>query len=198
MRSINLLLSVFVLFIIVQLSFGQDEYGMSNNEYPLKSNIQFNPAGFLQFGPMIQAEIKVAPNFVVFPHLRLAGLGLMSHLAVDYDNLDVSSMAFGAGFRMLPGSGKHRPYFGLITEYGWGTGSDDAGEYYNGAEYRHSYFTVIGNGGFRWRFNTMFIQLGGYAGVVIETEDKRIDYEVDYGTDTEFIAMLEFAFGFEF
>ena len=99
---------------------------------------------------------------------------------------------------MLPGSGKHRPYFGMITEYGWGTGSDEGGDYDAAAEYEHTYFTIVGNGGFRWRFSSMFIQAGGYVGVVVETSDRRIDPEFEYGNDTEFIAMLEFAFGFEF
>lgn len=189
---------MFVFAGLLQFSYAQDEYGMGGNVYPLKNNIQINPAGFLQFGPMVQLEIKVAPSVVIFPHVRLAGLGLLSHLAVDYDNLDVSSMALGAGVRMLPGSGKHRPYFGIVGEYGWGTGSDNAGEYYNAVNYEHTYFTIVGNGGFRWRFGSMFIQAGGYAGVVIETSDRRLDPVIEYGNDTEFIAMLEFAFGFEF
>lgn len=198
MKSIKVLLAMAVIFGVFQQGFAQDEYGMRSTRYPVKTNIQFNPMGFLQFGPMVQLEIKVAPHFVVFPHVRFAGLGLLSHLVVDYDNLDVSSMAFGGGMRVLPGSGKHRPYFGFISEYGWGTGSDESGAYYDGGEYRHAYVTIVGNGGFRWRFSSMFIQVGGYAGVVIETEDKRVDYNVDYGNDVEFLGMLEFAFGFEF
>jgi len=162
--------------------------------YPLKSSIQFNPVGFLQFGPMVDFEIRVTDNFVLFPHVRFAGLGLLSHLSVDYDYLDVTSMAFGGGFRILPGSGKHRMYFGGVAEYGWGTGSND----WDDSEYRHSYISMVGNVGYRWRFSSMYIQTGGYLGLVFETEDVRTDYHVDYGNDVLFMAMLEFAIGFEF
>ena len=172
--------------------------GVAQSSNPVKSNLQFNPLGFVQFGPIIQAEIAVAPSFVLFPHARFAGLGLLSHLSVDYDEFDVSSMAFGGGFRVLPGSGKHRPYVGALVEYGWGTGQDSGSDYYNAAKYRHSYVSVIGNGGFRWRFNKLIMQAGAYAGAVIEIEDVRTDVDVDYGNDVLFIAMLEFAIGFEF
>ena len=172
--------------------------GNAQSSYPVKSNLQFNPLGFVQFGPIIQAEIAIAPNFVLFPHARFAGLGLLSHLSVDYDEFDVSSMAFGGGFRVLPGRGKHRPYAGALVEYGWGTGQDSGGGYYNAAKYRHSYVSVIGNGRFRWRFSKLIMQAGAYVGAVIETEDVRTDVHVDYGTDVLFIAMLEFGIGFEF
>jgi len=168
--------------------------GIAQNNYALNSNLQFNPLGFVQFGPVLQAEIAIAPKIVLFPHVRFAGLGLLSHLSVDYDEFDVSSMALGGGFRIFPGKGKHRFYAGGLAEYGWGTGRDS----YDEAKYRHSYISAIGNAGFRWRFNKFFIQTGAYVGAVFETEDVRTDEHVDYGNDVDFIGMLEFALGFEF
>jgi len=192
-KSVLFLAFLFFLLNSANPGFAQNEYATSK-DFPLKSNLQINPLGFFQFGPMVQIELKVAPNVVVYPHIRFSGLGLLYHLIVEYDEVDLSSMAMGGGFRVSPGSSRHRFYFGGLGEYGWGSGRYD----WSSGEYEHAYISILGNAGYRWRFNKIFIQTGGYVGLAVEIKDERTDVDVEFSKEIFFLGMLEFAIGFEF
>jgi hypothetical protein len=165
-----------------------------------------NPIGILQFGPIVQLEIRVGSGSIIGPHVRFAGFGLLTHVANDYDETSLGSMAVGFGFKQLigPSSTRHKFYIGAVTEYGWGSGTSEEWDYVYGrdvdAEYQHKYISVVANTGYRWRFRSgMFLNLGAFAGAAFETEDiKTYPRNVEYPTEVLFLGMIEFSFGWEF
>jgi hypothetical protein len=169
----------------------------SKTGYPIRPvALLINPLGILQFGPILQMEFRTGSGFVLGPSVRFAGFGLLTHIVNDYDETDLSSMAFGFSFKGLigPSHKPHKFYVGALTEYGWGSGRDD--DYWE-SEYTNKYITIFANLGYRWRFRSgMFLNLGAFLGVVYVFEDKS-DY-VDYGSQVIPLPMLELSFGWEF
>jgi len=165
--------------------------------YPISPvALLINPLGILQFGPIVQMEFRTGSGFVLGPHVRFAGFGLLTHIVNDYEETDLSSMAVGFGFKGLMGPSRtpHKFYIGAMTEYGWSGGRDD--DWYE-TEYSNKYITVFANLGYRWRFQSgMFLNLGAFLGVAYVFEDKS-NY-VDYGSDVIPLPMLELSFGWEF
>lgn len=184
-----------------------------DNNAPLGNfGILINPLGFVQFGPVAQVEIKVAPNMVIGPHFRWAGLGLLTHAVMDYDQFDAANTAaVGIHFKQFLGTPNalHRYYVGCFAEYGWVDAARDydmyywvpssvGGGYYSSAGYNYSYISLIGNIGRRWRFSPFFINLGLIAGLALEINDEMYEPEsIKYSNDLFFVGMLELSFGFE-
>lgn len=75
-----------------------------------------------------------------------------------------------------------------MTEYGWGGGKDD--DYFE-KEYTDKFISLIGNGGYRWRFQSgMVLNLGAFPGAAF-TFGHKSDY-VDYGNSVIPFAMIDF------
>jgi hypothetical protein len=180
----------------------------SDTTIPLADrSILINPLGFIQFGPIIQGEFKVAPNTLIGPHIRFSGLGLLYHAIVDYDETSFSSMAVGIGAKQFFGSSQspHRFYAGGFAEYGWGSGINretiwnSVSYKYEDAKYDHSYISLLSNFGYRWRFSTVFLNVGLIAGMAAEIEDKmNYPHLEEYSKDIFFLGMAEVSIGFEF
>ena len=164
-----------------------------------------NPLGFLQLGPVLQAEFKAAPSLLVGPYVRLLGLGLVTHALASYDKLDAGSLAIGGTFRYFFGDPDLHDHFyaGAIAEYGFGGGTISEDSYVNGRYvdgiYKFAYMGFGTNFGYRWRFDSpLFIGLGIMAGASSETSDYRESPQrTDYPKKTYFIGMVEFTIGFE-
>jgi len=164
-----------------------------------------NPLGFLQIGPVLQAEFKAAPSLLVGPYVRLLGLGLVTHALASYDKLDAGSLAIGGTFRYFFGDPDLHDHFyaGAIAEYGFGGGTISEDSYVNGRYvdgiYKFAYMGFGTNFGYRWRFDSpLFIGLGIMAGASSETSDYRESPQrTDYPKKTYFIGMVEFTIGFE-
>ncbi len=164
-----------------------------------------NPLGFFQFGPILDLELRVQPNVVAFLHYRHTAFGALAHalMVSEKEELSASSGAFGGGLRYLfpLARGPHRPYIGFLIEYGW-TGYRGSIGYSDEYEGTSKYVDFIANGGFRWNFQPLMVNVGAYlgSGSVLENEYKYKDTgEVVQGKkDSMVIAMLELSFGFAF
>lgn len=169
----------------------------SKTGYPISPvALLINPLGILQFGPIVQMEFRTGSGFVLGPHIRFAGFGLLTHIVNDYEETDLSSMAVGFGFKGLigPSSRPHKFFIGAMTEYGWGGGKDE--DYWE-TEYSNKYISLIANAGYRWRFQSgMFLNLGAFLGAAFIFEDK--SNFVDYGNSVIPFAMIDLSFGWEF
>ena len=173
---------------------------------PIESQIIMHPLGFLQAGPIIQALFKVAPNTIIGPHIRFAGLGLLyvENVSTDADKVSPTSIAAGIEVKYyFDNSNSHdRWYLGGLAEYGYGSWSGAVG-YLDEWKGEHTYWDFLLNGGYCWRFSEgIIINLGAFLGVAKGIE-RQWWYIYDSGikfpdeTDFEAIYMLELSFGIE-
>jgi hypothetical protein len=178
---------------------------------------EFNPVGFLQFGPIVDFGVRVGPVTFIDAHFRYPYLGVVSHLLESDVFNDTASPNTGAiGVRInnvIPLHGSMNAwYIGLVGEYTWG-GSDIGDEVYSATLGRRIDVTytrkwkgymVAARAGFRWRFASGFyMNLGGILGV-------HNQYEATYNTPTfatpkgddavgvMVAGMIEFSLGVEF
>ena len=132
-----------------------------------------NPLGFIQFGPVFQAEFPVGSNIVVGPQIRLAGLGLLYHLVLVEGYASVGGMSFGVQgkyFLENPNS-PHRFYIGGSGEFGFGSNKDNVGwsDEWHG---EHTYIGFLAIFGYRWRFSSgFFVNVGLAGGFANELKD---------------------------
>jgi len=173
--------------------------------------LQFNALGFLQFGPFLRAEIKVAPSVFLIPHVRFHAFGIASQAVsmgdADTISIDPTSLGIGVGImRFFPTAGtENGVYTGIIGEYGWITAIKDKGENW---EWRTETLgmVVMTNVGYRWRMDHLTLSLGlllgGYFGLSekwwylnesYDNTEKR-----DGITTTTAYGMLEASIGYAF
>ncbi len=192
------------LIVFVQFSIAEEQ----SNKLPLgKGEIEFNPLGFLQFGPIIHGAFRVGDNVFLGAHYRISSMGLlywMIETDLFEDEVNLNSGGIGVDFRYFFDNKQspHRFYVGGIVEKGWGglTGEDDVGEW----ESKTDYYVVAGNAGYRFRFSSgFFMNLGGYAGFSKDTKselwyDNSSSVIRENPLETTIFLMLEFALGMEF
>lgn len=66
--------------------------------------LQFNPLGFLQFGPVVDLGPKVGSSTYLYGHFRWSSLGLVYRLVSTdgfEDDMSIGCMAIGVGFKHL-------------------------------------------------------------------------------------------------
>ncbi|MBN2351439.1 MAG: hypothetical protein JXD23_02645 [Spirochaetales bacterium] len=123
------------------------------------------PLGFLQFGPIAELELRLAPSLSMSFHIRLHGLGLLSHLLVT-DGTEFWGAAAGLGMRyfLYPTDAPHAWFFGGMVEVGVNGFYGDAGlaTAYHGVSI---FMVAAANGGYRWRFGAFILEAGIYVGV---------------------------------
>jgi hypothetical protein len=170
---------------------------------PMKAlDLLVNPLGFLQFGPVVQLDFRITPALYGNAHVRLHGLGLLSHLILDSEP-QYYAFAVGGGVRYFFVSQyvPHAPYVGFIAEFGYNPyfGDVDTAYEYEGTSL---YLTFVANGGYRWRFGTFILQVGAYAGVSPTISSQwhylstpSVSREGDL--TTVFFGMLELSIGWE-
>lgn len=173
-----------------------------------KFAISFNPLGFVQFGPVINAEIGLKDNLVLNGHVRLMTLGVMSYVVRYHkDGLDeLSGMGFGGGLIYFPGEKLSKPYLGMLLEYEKSAilyAKDASWEW----EETGKAVVFMFNGGYRFRFDGgLFINTGLLLGAA--TTQWEWDYtDPSYGatdnssrsgTDINPFGMLEITIGIGF
>ena len=172
--------------------------------------MQLNALGFLQFGPVIKAEIQLAPYFYLTPYARLFALGLASKAVAMGDadtlNIDLTSMGVGLGvMRFFPTRGSPNGlYTGVSLDYDWITVVEDPE-----MSWAHRRDTrglvVVSNVGYRWRAKPLNFSigalLGGFFGLSEEWWYLNSSYAATYKREgspmSSVYGMLEATIGFE-
>jgi len=161
--------------------------------------IGFQPLGFLQFGPVVNAEVRLGKNFVIGPQFRYTPLGLLFNVVNDFDNT-MQCYGIGGTVRHFPAAGKKNKFYygvGAEYEYGW---CRDEGDWYG----ENKGIVSMINIGYRWRYNSGFyMNLGLFTGAYINIFDKWTGYEDlsihhDESGYARFFGYLEFTLGLEF
>jgi hypothetical protein len=166
-------------------------------------NFLLNPLGFLQFGPMVQLEFRIIPGLYGMAHARLDGLGLLSWVLSDTEEIAFYSFAVGPGVRyfFVSKDSPHAPYVGFVAEFGYTPYTDDIGTIWENKG-TSMYLTFAANGGYRWRFGSFIVEVGAYAGASPTISDRwyyvsspSVIYEA--GLPIIFFGMLEVSIGWE-
>ncbi len=184
-----------------QRSEGDSEFGL----IPSAFSLYFTPTGFAFFGPVVGAEIKVAPTTYLELHWRYSAMGLVYALLLTEtftNSMSLGSMAFGGGIThlFLRSTSPHAPFVGGFVEYGFAeTWGEDGNRDWEGSE---SQIIVAGRGGFRWRLSSgLFLALGGALGGAFDIKDEW--YYLDARSDTRDeggttgFGMVDFTLGWE-
>lgn len=193
------ILTVFIAFSTIAVS---QETAMSKFAFSL------NPLGFVQFGPIVNAEFGLSDNLVLNTHVRFSSLGVLSYVVNAHeDGLDeLSGVAFGGGPIYFFGENKSKPYCGFVLEYDKSKMLYAKDELW---EWDKTSKTIVFafNGGYRFRFEKgFFLNTGVYLGAGIS------NYTWDYsnasygltdnssrdGKSITAFGMLEATFGIEF
>ena len=164
------------------------------------SYVVVNPLGIVEFGPMVDLELRLSPKLYALAHVRFQGLGLLAHL-ISSDVIAYWSTAVGTGVRYFfttPAT-PNAPYLGAAVEVGYNPYSGDKG-YVSAYHGSSVYVTIAANGGYRWRFDNFIVNVGGYLGVA-PTVYSQYSYDTapsvmyDGTLDTTFVAMAEVSVG---
>jgi hypothetical protein len=166
--------------------------------YPIgRFAISVNPLGFLEFGPIVNAEFGLTRNLVLNTHVRFAPVGLLSRAVTDWPD-KMTGFAYGGGVLYFFGENRNKPYIGILTEYQGGKDIWDEGTTYEESEDDHV-FVLMFNGGYRFRFNSgFFINTGAHLGFGYNSWTWYDSYGIDKGSDVTPAGLIEVTFGFEF
>ncbi len=188
------------------------EFALENFEFkqePIsKFALSFNPLGFVQFGPVINAEFGIREDFVINTHVRVSLLGMLTYVAKYHaDGLDdLGGIAFGGGVIKFFGERIHKPYVGILLEYDHSSAVYAMYEQWEWSQVDQT-IVFIFNGGYRFRFDGgLFINTGAYLGAA--TGIYEWEYADPYygayentprtGTSLTPFGMLEVSLGIEF
>ncbi|OQX52831.1 MAG: hypothetical protein B5M53_07710 [Candidatus Cloacimonas sp. 4484_209] len=170
-----------------------------------KYELEVNPLGFLQFGPIVDFGPRIGTSSYLYGHFRWTSLGLLGRYVTSEggeEDVSMGCMALGVGFKRLfvNDYSPNYPYAGSFFEYGWGSTSGYDYYYEEPWTGSHAYFSFLGNGGYRWNFSGFFVNLGFMGGVATETKNEwwynnYPSYKTQDSKETFFIYMLEFSMG---
>ncbi len=175
-----------------------------------KFALSVEPLGFVQFGPMVNAEIGLTDNLALNGHVRFGTAGLLMkvmYLTNDDEMPDkLNDIAYGGGLKYLFGDRKNKPYLGLLCEFGKRSTLEDQGEQWE-HEASLNHFDFIMNGGYRIRSASGFyLNAGAYVGAEFISNDTWYYTEEGYSADDPFenensvypFFMVELGIGIEF
>jgi len=165
-------------------------------------SVYLNPLGFLQFGPMMGVEIKMANNLVLNLNARLPGMGLLSYVVRGWDDVDeIRGFAVAVVPIIIFTDNQHKPYAGAGLEYDRSRVLYEQGSYWENTEIENN-IIVVTNGGYRFRFESgFFLSAGLYVGASFsmwEEEHVEPDIENYSGLNVQPFGMAELKVGFEF
>ena len=155
-------------------------YQSSDSDVRLKLvNIQFDPLGFIFFGPQIGMDFQFANMIAVGPYVRwnYAGLLYQGEITEWFSNettASVASYGVGIGAKIIPpiGSGRHRPYFDIGIEKFKGKESYDPGGTYGRHYYEYKADIFHFGAGYRMLTESSFnMSIGFFIGIHKETEN---------------------------
>jgi hypothetical protein len=129
--------------------------------------LSVNPIGFVEFGPIVNAEWGLTGNLVINAHMRFPTLGVLTYVVKDEDgDLDeLTGMAYGGGLLYFFGEKRNKPYLGMLGEYEQTQNTYAKNEDWESIEDDET-IIIMFNGGYRFRFNSgFFINTGAFFGV---------------------------------
>ena len=169
--------------------------------------LSFNPLGFIQFGPVINAEFGIKENIALNTHVRFPSLGVLTYVVKYHDDgLDeLSGIAFGGGLIYFFGENMNKPYVGGMLEYHRTKSLYAKTEGWEWSQVDQSGVFIF-NGGYRWRFEGgFFVNTGVFFGAAIGGYDWEYadpSYDPDEpegeGSDVTPFGMFEVTLGLEF
>jgi hypothetical protein len=180
-----------------------------NNENAVpRFSLSLNPLGFVQFGPIVNAELGVTNNLVLNAHVRFPQLGALSYvIAADKDGLDsYSASAAGVGVLYFLGTRKNRMYVGGMFDYQVSNMVYAQGKSYQWSEEDKSTIFMF-NIGYRFRFGShLFLNTGAFLGTAFTSwnwdyKSKAVglsDPDSRTGSDVTPFGMLEVTLGYGF
>jgi hypothetical protein len=148
---------------------GEEKKQKDENNFTPKVGLFFNPLGFIQFGPILGAEILCTKNFTIEGHVRLSSLGLLMYAISHNDNGDapysISGTGIGGGCEyFLPGRSGGL-YIGLLMELGSQTSLYYQDSQWDNYQDDSNYFVFLFNVGYKFTFQSGFyIKTGGFLG----------------------------------
>lgn len=134
-------------------------------EVPTGMILQFNPLGFLQFGPHLEAELPIAEGMAVTGGVRITSLGLLPHLLVERGETINFGFTVGGALHTYPQrTGLAGLFFGPRVEVGMSSTTDALDDY----------TAIVGVGGaevgYRWIFPSGFnMAVGFQSGAAIDS-----------------------------
>jgi len=171
--------------------------------------MNFNLIGVALYGPIIQAEFKLASRFFLVPMLRYSYAGIASQY--EWTNFEddskyyPSSIAGGIGLKaFIPVKSKRQLiYYGIFGEFIHEKGLYNMNTNYEYERTRMA-VAVYGNLGYRWNFKRNFyIDLGILPGIAFDLKNEGL-YHTGASSGlpfpgivkkNRFIGMIDFAFG---
>jgi hypothetical protein len=171
--------------------------------YPISGfALSFNPIGFFQYGPTINAEFGLTRNLVFHAHIRFKAFGLQSTSATGYNEFSsaLADVALGGGPIYFIGARQSKPYIGFVVDCSTNGPVNHANtNTFQPCEVITIAYTV--NTGYRMRFdNGLFINGGLFAGISSKcmrwntTEINNSDFQ----QENRAFFMGELTIGFEF
>ena len=172
-----------------------------------KFALSINPLGFIQFGPVINAEFGIKENIALNTHVRFPSLGVLTYVLKYHDDgLDeLSGIAFGGGLIYFFGENMSKPYVGGMLEYHRTESLYAKNEGWEWSQIDRSGVFIF-NGGYRWRFvGGFFVNTGVFFGAAMGNYDWEYadpSYDLDEpsgdGKDVTPFGMFEVTLGIEF
>jgi len=171
-----------------------------------QTSFNINPLGLIQFGPIFQLEVKVAPRSYLTPHFRYAFAGVLTHAVwtefEEDSELSAGTAAIGVGLKSFAETTGNTWYYGAVVDLGWATARYDVSET-SASEEKATTLSALSNVGYRWRStHNTYVNVGLYAGVSfdLKAEERRLDNNelIEMTDETTLFAMLEISFGWEF
>ena len=172
-----------------------------------KFALSINPLGFIQFGPVINAEFGIKENIALNTHVRFPSLGVLTYVLKYHDDgLDeLSGIAFGGGLIYFFGENMSKPYVGGMIEYHRTESLYAKNEGWEWSQIDRSGVFIF-NGGYRWRFEGgFFVNTGVFFGAAMGNYDWEYadpSYDLDEpggdGKDITPFGMFEVTLGIEF
>ncbi len=153
-------------------AFANQKSELFDQTYPVSVfALSFNPLGFLQYGPTVNAELGITKKLVFHVHVRFISYGLLTASANYQNGLsdNLGNFAFGCGPIYFFGNKKSKPYLGIIVD-----GNKTKNRFSNSSNYSSQLTTTTivysMNTGYRFRFNNgFFFNTGIYVGVSKKT-----------------------------